>query len=285
MAMAKSVARDVAVRLKNTTTVTQSCFDTHGEAGEAGVRYDINGGGVRIVQAAEAALFLNQCRGRVVTYEPVETARIPGEEVVWLANNTGNPFGAKTVKLRRIVKGIWEDYDAPNPLREALPLRQVMSGGQRVIKTPDGGDEQTVQNPKIVMELAPFTRQAYSSTYATWWLNRDAQQETHHIHKLIGCREPWDFEPNDSWPLLWLQVYAEYAFPIDAWSGHDELLDLVTKAESSYADEMHVFEARQALWRALFFLVINPAYTLPGEADLRARLRAVEKKRGGSQAA
>lgn len=266
------------VEIHNSSGVVQSVFDAEGMAGPAGRRYDIAAHGNLVVSSALASLFTGQRQGYVVRRTIAEIPRVPGEPIIWVANVTGNPWLPKEVKLKRINKGVEEDYLAPNPLLDPVTLTNRMRGDQVIVSTPDGSDKETKWMPEVVIAIPAFTRVGLSKRYAQWVLARDERQEIHHIGKVVQCRPPRSdgFEPNISWGLGELQDYARYAFPDEVWSGHEELLG---KDPSDYRDEAEQAAAADTLCKALFFLVVREEYSLPEPEAFAAHQRQLAKMR------
>lgn len=276
--MAQSETIPETVTLHNTTAVTKIAYDIGGILGHIGARLELAPHEVRPEKKAVAGLFLQQCAGDVIEYAPTPIPEIPGEPKIWLANMTGSPFCAPTVTLTRIKDGVVTPYEVPHPLATPTKLKYV-DGGNQVLKGT--GDQQVwFPLPANVFVFPPYTRYPISKTYASWLQSKDDRQEDHYRGKLKIARAPSSFEPNDSWPLTWLQAYADAL-------GSKQLLDradLMGKALWEYhEDGAAILSATNVLFRALWFVSILKEVTpVPEEAfDVALKLR--EKREGTSK--
>lgn len=263
-----------AVYIHNTTGLRKPVYDTAGIFGFVGARIDLAPHEVRPVKKEIARLFFEQWPAEVIEYVPVPLPEIPGEPKIWMANMTGSPFYKPTVKLSRVVKGQTEIYEVDNPLCKEQSLRYV-DGGNQVEK--DLGDAGKVwwPAPTNIFVFPPYTRYPISQTYSRWLASRDDRQEEQHRGKLKICRAPTSFEPNDSWPLTYLQAYAKAL-------GSEQLLDredLMGKPVwQYYGRDYEIEEARLKLYRALWFVLIDPAVLPLPEEGFRHYLKLREKE-------
>ncbi len=288
MTKKKSSARKgKTIELENITDVPQRVYDTEGVAGPAGRMHEIPARQYRGVSEELAAIFLRERAGYVVEYMPTPMPHIPGEEQVWIANATGNPWLPTTVKAMRIHKGEEIEIEVPNPKATPKLVHRPMKQGQKVVATDDGADKQTVTaGPPLVFEVPPYRRRPFSVTYAEWFLRRDSMYDETRQGEVVQCRPPSEYEPNETWSLTELQCWAMMVAPqlfhatsLEPGAKHELFGEPHFEYESEYDED----QARERLWQALWFVVIDPVYNLVGERDFKIGLsrfeEQVEKKR------
>jgi hypothetical protein len=262
------------IRLKNNSTAIQSVFVDS-------IRHDIYPHTVKSVNEEVASVFLNERSQYVSVFREVEVPHIFGERIIWVANASGNPFAPKTITLKRKHKGEDIEYEAPNPLSIPTVVRERSLGNQILTDTPDGTDKMFKwDRPPFVIELPPFYRMGMSERYARWLVNRDAMREEQHVGKVVFCREPGEFEPNESWPIHHLQVWGINAIPSEVWDQAPEVKEILHAKPEDFGSEDEVFNARQKLWEAIFFILIDDTYHVPTRYDFNNWLKAAEKRAG-----
>lgn len=267
MAKSRRPRKGDLVEVQNNSNLRQSVFDTEGDIGEPGLRYDVEPYQVKTVHVKLANMLLSQRAKYITKYTPTPIPKKAGDEDVWLANATGSPFYPDTVKVERIVKGERVMVDVKNPLKEPSPIRRTMHGGFDIIETEDGNDKMTWPKPHLVFDFPPFQRHPVSASYAEWNLQRDFNQVEHHQGKMRLCAEPRDYEPNDSWSLTMLQAYVECL-------GTQEFLPqerqhLLGRDEESYDSPDELESARSTLQKCLYFVLLDDVMA-PSQADFEA---------------
>lgn len=267
MATSRRPRKGECITIQNLTDRRQSIFDTEGILGTPGKRFDIEAYQTMDVEADLAGLFLTHRPNAVQEYVPAQIPDKPNDPKVWIANGTGNPFLPDTVKVSRIVKGERVDIEIPNPVKRPQIVMRTMHGGFE--KVGNSGNEETRPKQSLRFEFPPYRRFYVSRTYAEWNIERDTVAEAHHQGKIRVCAAPRPFEPNNSWPLEHLQVYARLLGIGDV----GKRPDIIGKDESEYANEDEVNEARDVLARALFFTLLDDIGT-PNELDFKNALRA-----------
>lgn len=232
-----------------------------------------------------AYAFFEQRSGFVVEYKPVELPEPgPRDKLVWVANNTGNPFLPEKVQLKRFRKGEEELYEVDNPLREAVVIRREMSRGQRFEPSkqdPGALESFSLGNQKIV--IPPFTRVCIAEPVAEWLMRRDGMQEKHHRGKLVRSREPSDCEPNVSWSLTELQVYAGILEVGEELLGpHEDELKAKYRTDPETC-ELETLRAKQDLLYVLFFRLIDERFWQPSQSEFAQYLKQAETQALGVQ--
>ena len=230
------------VTLYNTSEVDQHAYMPDGK------RYTLTAQEIREVQNDVAQVFLTQ-RGKFV--QPYQAAYIPprsGETTVWIANKTGNPFQPERLKRSRLnrLTQMEEEYEIPNPLRVARPIEFEMNREQKLSKNRDGVTESFSVPPERV-KIPPTVRLPVPMTVAEWLQRRDSQMTEEHQGSIQVCRGPGDFEPNMSWNLDEMLLYAELLDGSAPW-----------KRFVPAKGEEH--DKKLALFKALFFRLTDERY-------------------------
>jgi hypothetical protein len=222
----------------------------------------------REVHPLLAAKFFEVFPHDVVEYSPAKMPQPePGEDIIWVANMTGNPFVPATVTLKRIKDGQEIDYVVPNPLRKASPLRQMMGVGQKWQKNIKTGEEECLNLPKIEIVLPAYQRLRVGRQMADWLLRRDGAQERHHVGKIMVCRGPSYFEPNESWDLDDIRLYAEWIDTQTFVRNHPEHGDVLGPAKFELPNEEAIHDAKVDLLHKLFFKLVDQRYGLLTETE------------------
>lgn len=207
-----------------------------------------------------AAAFLEQRRGFVSKHVAARIPTpLPNEQIIWIANVTGNPFLPERVTLRRYKKGEEEEYEVDNPLRTPAVIRRKYKGGQRTQQTRlDPYSEESLNLPGDYVELPPYTRAPISVVLGEWMLRRDNQQARHHIGKMIQCRPPAEYEPNEAWSIPRLRFYAAQILDIP-----QNYLDAITGPDADLSEG----EQKIGLLRHMFFRLVDERWNLPSKAS------------------
>ena len=214
---------------------------------------------IRPLHPDVADQFFQQCKGQVQKHVgAVVPTPLPWEKHLWLANMTGNPFLAKTVKVRRVQKGEEVHIETDNPLLEAVVIRRTHGGGQQEVPKKDGSQGKELINlSRTTLVIPPYTRVCVSVDIGSWLLRRDMQQRMHHIGKLIQARPQSPFEPNEAWALYKLRFYATQILGIEE--------EFLGKHPRDIEGEHEDAEARSHLLRVMFFKIVDPTVNIPDE--------------------
>lgn len=233
------------ITLYNTTDIEQTAYTPDGK------RYSLAPHEVRPLVRDVAEAFLTQRSKFVQTYQAVYIPPSPGESITWIANATGNPFQpAELVRVRlNRQTGIDEEFKIPNPLFIARPVEMALSKSQTISDSRQGGFKESFSHPPSMVKIPPLTRVPVPRTVAEWLLRRDAQMGDGYQGSLVECRGPSDFEPNESWPLDEMMLYAEAMDGKTSWKKH------IPKNGDDHDKKM-------AFYKALFFRLIDESYAL-----------------------
>lgn len=270
------MAQQKLIAIQNLTAHTQKCFWN-------GMIYSINPYQVREFIEGIAYAFFDQRPKFVVEYKPIELPEpAPGEKLVWLANNTGNPFLPEVIKLKRYKKGEEEEFEIPNPIREPAAITRSLSLGQRIVpqkNDPTADESLNLGRRKIV--IPPYTRVCVSEGLSNWLLRRDMMAERQHRGRLIECRPPTDCDPNVSWELERLRVLAKIMEIPDEMLGQHEAELRARFAGNEEAQELGILQAKQDLMYVLFFRIIDERFWQPSKTELDAFIKELENDSRG----
>lgn len=242
------------VQLYNTSEIDQAAYAD-------GKRYVMTAQEIRFWPKDVATAFLTQ-RGRYVqVYKAVYIPPSPGEDLVWLANVTGNPFLPETLTKTRFdrQRGFEESFEIPNPKRTAAPLEFEMQA-QQIIKEGKYGYKESWSMPPKRIKIPPRTRIPCPRSTAEWLIRRDSQMGEDRAGSLIECRAPSGFEPNESWSLEDTLIYAEMVDSQRNWK------KLVPKDGSSEAEKQIAI-----LTGWLFYRLVDERYALVDRQSFEAR--------------
>lgn len=198
--------------------------------------------------------------------------RRPGEPLVWLANVTGNPFLPKIISRIRVVKGREETFEKVNPLTIPTVFTQKHGRGTRV-----EGEQHEAKSYHLgfaIISLPPFTRHPFPYSIAEWLVVRDGRQDEGHVGKIVQCRAPQEdgFEPNMTWTLDDMRLYADLVDRGQSIVVSDKALMGIGPADT-YETNVDVEKAKVALYRMLFFKLVNEKISLP-DRTVFARAKA-----------
>lgn len=252
------------IQLENYSNVEQHVWDTDGK------RYSIPAHSIVLRSSDIAQLFLEQRSKYIRKYVPSTIPDRPNEKKVWIANATGNPQAKKTYQLAETDRktGLTVHKELENPLAIATTVSQRMVGGQEPGMDREGG-ETLVNLPSILIKIPPATRVHAPQSIANWLLTMDETQDDPHARgRLIKCRAPTEYEPNESWDYDDIRIFArEMQAPVD--------LKKQFPPASSFKGGA-VEKAKEELLHALFFYIIDERYTLPPRQAIEAA-KAAEK--------
>lgn len=251
-----------AVTLENTSDETMHVFDAKG------IRHSILPMSVAVRPQEIADLFLTTKSRYVRKYRASSIPDRPGERKMWLANVTGNPAASDTIEVQRMDRktGLTIYEKRPNPLKAPQAVQYRMQRGQEIGIAEDG-KEFWLNLSAVKVRFPSAQRFPVSESIAKWLLQRDAMQDEGNVGKIVDCRPPSDFEPNESWPYDHVRIYAGLMqVPID----------LKKEFPPAMQAQGDVSELRDKLLHALFFFLINEKYTLPNKAAFDIALDAFD---------
>jgi hypothetical protein len=230
-------------------------------------RETIHGLQTRVLPLDVARLFLEQRGKYVVKHESPAIPVMAGFGSVWVANLSGNPFLPEkvTVKVKDRRTNMYVDELVDNPLRKPFYIRERISQGQVVQESTKGeGGQESINLPKMVIEIPPYERVLVPGPIAYTLLTRDSIREDLIRGQVGQCRAPGEFEPNETWALDDVRLYAGL-LDFHAFRPYlDSKLETCIKPESAFGgNKSRVAEERKKLLDLIFFKVINEEITLP----------------------
>lgn len=255
------------VVLRNITDVPQHIFVNDR-------RETIHGQQTRALPGNIAKLFLEQRGKFVIRHEAPRMPVMPGYSGVWLANGTGNPFLPAKISIQVHDKrtNMYVDELVDNPMRRPQYVRERVGQGQVVQPSREGDGEESVNLPKVTVEIPPYERVLVPGPLATVLLNRDDSRELHNRGQVRLCRAPGGFEPNETWGLDEIRTYASLLDPVGL------LPFMQSKYEGHIPPEIYfkgnksaMAEAKKKLLDILFFRLIDEQYTLPTQEEFKRK--------------
>jgi len=189
------------VSLQNTSDYEKICYEKG-----SGNAWKIAPHQVRELPQGIADQMLEE-NGRWVTkWHPSAIPERPGEEKVWIANVSGNPFQPTT-----ITKPAKDPMDAPievpNPKLVPEVLQFDWNPGQIIIRDATNGDI-ALSPVSETIKLLPGERYYVPLSIASMITQRDGLQPTERAGRVQRCRPPADFEPSTQWSIQDLYIYA-----------------------------------------------------------------------------
>jgi hypothetical protein len=238
------------VTLENFASVDQHAWD------EKGVRHTIAANSVVHRDVSLAKLFLSQAGKFVRKYKPLPMPNgIPGEGYMWLANMTGNPILPKELKVEQTDRktGIVSFITKVNPLAQAVTVGQRYGQGQ-AHGTETDGSPTLINLPAVWIKIPPITRVRAPISIGKWLLMMDGDQEADCRGRLIACRAPTEFEPNESWDYDDMRLFAQLMdAPIDTKKAYPPARELKNAVD----------EYKEKLFNNLFYFIVDERYQLP----------------------
>jgi len=217
-----------------------------------------------------AEKFLEVHRGVITRADDIGTvyeADLATQEMVWLANMTGNPDSPETAETA----GHWSKAagnivrsNVPHPCREAMTIRRPYDLGQKEYVAKDGAPE-GLNLQSVMIELPPYTRRQFPKDIASWMLTRDGTAGQEFSGRLMKSRPPSAFEPDMSWELDNMRVYLRLADP-GSTLGESENTIRANIKDKKEAD-IEVEKAKRRVWTRLFFCLVDPTVRLPTRSE------------------
>lgn len=224
-----------------------------------GERIEIKAYHTKVVPPNVADAFTENCSPHVVREDGISQIvddYIPGPRV-WLMNTTGNPDEPETLQIKKVTKGGIVFEDVRNPKHEPIVIKQTKDGGQQPARMR--GEDTVLNMGRTTIVIYPYSRMAFDKETADWLLRRDASQ----METMRGClkpaREPAGHEPNDSWELEDLQLYA---MMLGIEKVGPKRSTLKKQARGRSVEEL-VDETKTELLKRLFFRYADLDYPLP----------------------
>ena len=257
------------VLIENTTGVDHNCV-------LAGAMYTIFKFQQKLVPAPLANQFVTDNPGRVKIIHGTAFPEIAGEGVFWMANMTGNPFAPETVSVmqRSHVTGRRERIEVPNKIQNPIALTyKIRLGETWVLGVNDLKDR--IPAPLRTVTLMPYRRVPLSETIADRLLQRAATYEADCQGSLVQCAPPGEFEPNDTWPLNDIRVYAQL---LDKEGLSDKSVGI--SHEKSYdKNQTALDDAKHKLLQWMHFRLCDNNYRPPTREEYDLQLKKLSSQK------
>lgn len=225
----------------------------------------------KVVSPQLADAFTRQCAPHVVREEGgldvIDDARpMRGTTYVWLMNATGDPDSPEELKFRKHTKEGVVEESIKNPKHEPIVVRQRMQGGQVPARVK--GEDTVLNLGTVDITVWPFSRKAFDKDTAEWLLRRDASQTESMRGCLKPAREPSGDEPNDTWELQDLQLYA-MMLGIEKYG---KTMSTLKKDASRLGKSVEALtdETKTELLKRLFFRIADKEHPLPTQEQWEA---------------
>jgi hypothetical protein len=222
-----------------------------------------------------AEQFLSTFPGLVVRYITQAYEYAPGEESVYVANLTGNPFAPEEVEVEeggRLVK-------VPNPIRVPRTITQEMHRSEKAII--DSGDPNVLRYPPMRIVLPPYERVAVPASIAQWLSARAAMQHLAGGSSISKVRAPSSFEASLVMDYADLRVYAMLLdsefFTATRMKDVFPNPDTFTNREG-LSVKAQTAQAKDKLWPYVFHRLIDFNYNPPPREAFIQKRSAIAKK-------
>jgi len=249
--------------LQNLSNVSQHVF-------VSGVRHEIPPHEARTFEDEVVQEFLAQRTRYVRRFEGRKDYTVLGDKPVWIANATGNPFVSEKIKRVVIRKGEETEVIQDNPLRKPKAVSEKIRGGQTYAQVDSmmGLEETNLNQPARVYEIMPFERVPFGSDVAERFLTRDGFREEEHQGQVIQCPAAYPFEPNDSWALDDVRLFAMMLDSVDLHC--DPARDGTPPERAFTGKKKDMGDAKSELLRKIFFRLIDHRYSPPTQEEFIA---------------
>jgi hypothetical protein len=149
--------------------------------------------------------------------------------------------------------GIVSFHKKPNPLSIPTWVRHKMQRGQE--RGLDGeGKETAINLPPMSIKIPPAHRFHVSESIANWLIMMDDMQEDDCRGRLAWCREPAEFEPNESWDYEDVRLFSQLMdLPLDLKKAFPPAASLKGGSD----------ETKERLINTLFYFLVDERYSLP----------------------
>lgn len=215
-------------------------------------------------------------------------------EVIWVANMTGNPNEddcPARILIREFSKAdrVHKSHEIENPLKKARVWKGHMKGSQEEY-TGKGGGVLAQQTPGWSIAIRPFERQPFPKHVGEWILRRSWNAEEAFRGAVQKSRPPQLFEPSMDWELNKLRYYMMFIDPhakVDCAS-EEVTRDMLAKSKKRTQLEIdrEVLRIKEDLFKRLWLRVVKPNLNLPTSEEfedfLEVRKAQEERQAEGS---
>lgn len=193
-------------------------------------------------------------------------------DLIWLANFTGNPDASGLIDDKKWIDKRWQTIKIPNPNKEPRELTHQWDPGQETYIGKDGTLEGLNLSP-VAYVFPPYQRRLVPSDIANWALKRDSLSGQTTIGALRLSRAKSNFEPDMSWTLNDMRSYLRLIDPQSEIGPSEEEVRRVSKKDSRIKNageegfKAAVEESKRLLFKRVYFRAADPRYSLPSQGE------------------
>lgn len=269
------------VKLQNTTEIEQSIYHN-------GRRYSLPAQTMEPFPREIAMRFLEERAQYVCVFVPSSVPRaLENEGLVYVANMSGNPFAPPKVTVTRYYKGTEELIEIDNPMRIPRVIRHQMGIGQVYLDAENGepDEKESINRPRVLIAIPPYSRIPVPLHVAEFLYGRDSRQEPHMRGTILPARPPVLFEPNETWPLDDVRLYAGLMDPhsFAAFLDKTKSVNAILSEAEYKGDGVRIDDARRRMLNALFFRLVDSRYPLVDEREFRDKKKELANVNSGGK--
>lgn len=205
------------------------------------------------------------------------------EDIVWVANMTGNKIKEASkdmVKHADTIEGKRTVVEFENPMREPIILSFSYWDPKKVFTDPGDRDvSYSFSYPEKKFVLYPYQRKPITETMALHiFAGISNQDQIYKKNKMQVVRAPAPFEPDDTWALDELCVYAKM---LDTKNMLNIFTTPIMIERFKFGKKKTPLEEERAkgdLLKCLFFFIVDPEYILIEPKEFNDKLLEAKKK-------
>lgn len=215
--------------------------------------------------------FLDAHHGVVTRAEDIGTvyeADLPNQDMVWLANMTGDPDAPDTIQGAshwNKSQGQFVSSSQPHPCKDAITITRDYDMGQKEYIAKDGAPE-GLNLQSVAIKIPPYTRRQFPKEIGTWMLMRDGTAGKECSGRIKKSRPPSPFEPDLGWSLDDMRSYLQLCSPGADLGPTEADLKAANKGNGKEL-EAETDKAKRKVWTRLFFCLADPSVRLPTRSE------------------
>lgn len=191
-------------------------------------------------------------------------------DVIWIANMTGNPSNGdcpERILIREFSKAdrVHKSHEIENPLKKARVWKGHMKGSQEEY-TGKGGGVLAQQTPGWSIAIKPFERQPFPKHVGEWILRRSWNAEEAFRGAVQKSRPPQPFEPSMDWELNKLRYYMMFLDPhakLECYTEEQTRKNFSRGKKTQLEIDREVLRIKEDLFKRLWLRVVKPQMNLP----------------------
>jgi hypothetical protein len=202
------------------------------------------------------------------------------DEVVWVANFTGDPDAPAKVPLRQynVHTKRYELVQVDNPFYAAKDIVRQMDGGMQEYNSQDGLLAKNL--PPLEVRVPAYKRRPLPKHIAEWSLRRDSNSLPEFRGQLRRSRPPTSFEPTMDWGLDDMRAYLALIDPKAILGPGEAELKSQCQEGSRLVERKYsaaIQEAQITTMQRLHFRLANPQVKLYGRQEFEEFRNGFEK--------